>query len=219
MQPDYNKILVRAAQIVSIVFHPWYMPLFGIILVLSFPYFEHMPPSMSFMLVVTVFFFTILLPHIAVSIYLKVNGMTSHEMTQKERRVMPYILCIICYSALLYLLYYFHVTFYVTFVIVTALVIQLFCLLINHLYKISAHAAGSGALIGTLLGFSLLLDQYILGWICLSILMSGVVCTARMILRQHTLSELALGTLLGLICGWTTTVFMYHYMIINLQIL
>ena len=41
-----------------------------------------------------------------------------------------------------------------------------------------------------------------LSWLCLCILLCGLVGTARLILRQHKLIDIGLGTLLGILCGF-----------------
>ena len=45
------------------------------------------------------------------------------------------------------------------------------------------------------------------GWLCLTVLLSGMVCTARYILRQHTLRELGWGVAVGLVCGLGSILF------------
>lgn len=205
----YNKYLVRAAQVISLIFHPWYIPLVGIILLLNFTYLSNLPKSMHLILIGIVYFFTILLPHITVKIYRQVNGWTSHEISQRERRLVPYVLSIICYGALLYVMRAFNAPPTIIFVIMIALAIQIICAVINHWYKISTHAAASGALVGILMAFSLMIGVYMLGWICVAILLCGMVCTARIILRQHTLMELGLGTTVGVLSGWMCSLLMF----------
>lgn len=206
----YNKYLIRTAQVISTVLHPWYMPLISIILLLELSYLSIMPGAMAFIMVAGVYFFTILLPHITVGVYRRVNGLSHHSMSERERRVVPYVLSIICYGALLVSMYAYRVPFIIMFVIASALLLQILCAIINRWYKISTHAAAWGAMVGMLFAFSLMLGVYMLGWICLAIIVTGVVGTARMILRQHTLSEIAIGTLVGLLSGWTSMIYMYE---------
>lgn len=212
-----DKILVRASQLVSIIYDPWYLPLVGILILLHCGYLGYLTTNMSLLILGAVYFFTILLPYIGVYIYRHVNGVTRHEMGQRERRLVPYVLCIICYGALLYLMLAFHFPALMMFVIAGALILQIVCAIVNQWYKISTHAAASAAFVGTLLALSLLLNVYMMGWICFSVVMCGVVCSARMILRQQTMGELALGSLVGLLTGWTSIIMLFQIAINSQQ--
>ena len=72
----------------------------------------------------------------------------------------------------------------------------------NAWFKISTHAAASGGVVGALLAFSLIFSFDPTGWLCLTVLLSGLVCSARLVLRQHTMEELGYGVLVGLVCGF-----------------
>ena len=61
--------------------------------------------------------------------------------------------------------------------------------------------AGAGAVIGGLVAFSALFSYNPVWWLCLFILVAGVLGTARIILRHHTLGEVMGGFAVGLICS------------------
>lgn len=197
-----NKYLIIAAQVVSIIFTPWYLPLLGFVLLLMFSYLNVLPWELKLMMIGMVYLFTVLLPYWSVYIYRRVNGWTRHEMSQKERRIVPYVLSIMCYAALLYLMQTFHMPSFTMAVIAGALAVQIACAIVNLWIKVSTHAAAIGGILGCLMAFSLVFAFDPTRWLCLTILVAGVVCTSRMILRQHTLAELGLGLLIGILCGW-----------------
>ncbi|MCQ2266349.1 MAG: hypothetical protein MJZ40_01390 [Bacteroidaceae bacterium] len=197
-----NKYLILAAQIVSIIFTPWYLPLLGFVLLLTFSYLNVLPWQFKLMMIGLVYLFTVLMPYWSVYVYRRVNGWTRHEMSQKERRIVPYVLSIMCYAALLYIMQTFHMPSFTIAVIAGALAVQIACALVNLWIKVSTHAAAIGGILGSLMAFSLVFAFDPTRWLCLTILVAGVVCTSRMILRQHTLTELGLGLLIGVMCGW-----------------
>lgn len=197
-----NKYLILAAQIVSIIFTPWYLPLLGFVLLLTFSYLNVLPWQFKLMMIGLVYLFTVLMPYWSVYVYRRVNGWTRHEMSQKERRIVPYVLSIMCYAALLYIMQTFHMPSFTIAVIAGALAVQIACALVNLWIKVSTHAAAIGGILGSLMAFSLVFAFDPTRWLCLTILVAGVVCTSRIILRQHTLTELGLGLLIGVMCGW-----------------
>lgn len=204
----YNRYIIMAARLVSVIFIPWFLPLLGFVLVLTFSELNRVPWQLKLLMIALVYFFTMQLPYWLVHTYRRVNGWTKHEMSQRERRIVPYMLSIVCYTALLYLMGVFHMPHYTISIIAGALILQMICSVVNLWKKVSTHAAAIGGIIGALMGFALIYAFNPIGWLCVSILVAGVVCTARMILRQHTLGELGLGLLIGLLSGWCAVIFL-----------
>lgn len=201
---DFSKRgfwLVLSAQVISLIFSPFYLPLVAFVALFIFSYLHMLPPITKLLLIVIVYFFTVLLPRWTIFLYRKLNGWTRHQLSKRERRYIPYVMSIISYSTLLYLLYSFHMPRFTLGIIAGALIIQVFCALVNSLIKVSTHAAASGGVIGALMAFSIIFNFNPISWLCLTILLSGLVCTARLILREHTLSELGWGVVIGIFSG------------------
>ena len=84
---------------------------------------------------------------------------------------------------------------------VVALAIQMICAFINVWWKISTHTAAIGGVAGALVSYSVAFNFNPLWWLCLVLMMAGAVGSARMILRQHTLSQVVTGFLIGTTCA------------------
>jgi membrane-associated phospholipid phosphatase len=82
-------------------------------------------------------------------------------------------------------------------ILVAALGVQVLCALINVWWKISIHTAAIGGVTGGLLAFSLIFNFNPVWWLCLVIFLGGAVGTSRMLLRQHSLSQVIGGFLIG----------------------
>ena len=78
---------------------------------------------------------------------------------------------------------------------------MIFGLLINFKWKISTHVASSGMMVGGLLSYSFIFNFNPVWWLCFFILLSGMLGTARIIVKQHTLLEVLAGFIVGLFCG------------------
>ncbi len=191
-----------AAQVVSMLYAPFYLPVVAFIVLFMFSYLNMLPLATKAVLTLVVYFFTLLLPHIAIYAYRKINGWTRHQMSRRERRFVPYIMSIVSYAALLYLLYTIHMPRFTLGVIGGALTIQIVCAIVNSRIKISTHAAASGGVIGALMAFSFIFAFNPTWWLCLTVLLCGMVCTARLILRQHTYAEIGWGVAVGLVSGF-----------------
>ena len=195
-------LLVVAAQVVSSLYSPFYLPVVAFVVLFMFSYLNLLPMRTKVVLTLMVYFFTILLPHLSIYLYRRLNGWTRHQMSVRERRYVPYVLSIVSYGVLLYLLFSIHMPRFSIGVIVGALVIQIICVIVNSRIKISTHAAASGGVIGALMAFSYIFSFDSTWWLCLSVLLCGMVCTARLILRQHTYAEVGWGVLVGVLSGF-----------------
>lgn len=200
-------LLVLTAQVISLIFSPFYLPVVAFVALFMFSYLNLLPLWTKLVLALIVYAFTVALPHLSIYVYRKLNGWTRHQMGRRQRRYVPYVLSIISYAALFYLLYSFHMPRFTLGVIAGALAIQVVCALLNSYMKVSTHAAASGGVIGALMAYSMIFSFDPTGWLCLTVLLSGLVCTSRLILRQHTLAELGWGVLVGMVCGFVCILF------------
>ena len=203
-----NKYALLAAKTISWLFHPFYLPTVAVILLLVFSYLNQLPNAYRFAFAGIVILFTWVFPLIAIRMYRTINGWTSHQMSQRERRFVPYIINIVCYSSLFLLMRLYRMPFFLSTVIMSGLLIQIVCALINLKIKISTHAAASGGVIGMIIAFSLVFRFDATFWLCWAMLLSGAVCSSRMILKMPNYSELLFGVIVGFFCGLGIVVFL-----------
>ena len=87
-------------------------------------------------------------------------------------------------------------------ILIVALMIQIICSIVNVWWKISTHTAAIGGVEGAIVAFSIIFGFNPVFWICVAIIVAGMLGTSRMILRQHSLSQVVAGFLLGCIVGF-----------------
>ena len=63
------------------------------------------------------------------------------------------------------------------------------------------HSAGAGGVIGAIIAYAAIFNFNPVWWLCLAIFVSGIVGSARIILRQHSLAQVLAGFFVGLICS------------------
>lgn len=197
-----HPYVLSGAKLISTLFTPFYIPTVAVVLLLIFSYLNKLSNAYRLAFAVLVIFFTWIFPLTAAYLYRSINGWTHHQVGQRERRFVPYIINIFFYGTLFLLMKVLHIPAFLTTVVMSALILQIICALINIWIKISTHAAASGSAIGMLMAFSLVFNFDALGWLCVAILLSGLVCSSRMVLRLHTYRELVLGVLVGFVSGW-----------------
>mgnify|MGYP002515817096 FL=1 len=196
-----EKNIILAARIMSMVFTPFYLPLVGLIALFIFSYMSLLPMAYKLPLLLIVYLFTVVAPSLLIHLYRRVQGWTSHEMGWKERRIVPYIISIVCYFGCFFWMEYRNTPRVISIILVVALAIQMACAFINVWWKISTHTAAIGGVAGSLISYSIAFSFNPLWWLCLVLLLAGAVGTARMILRQHSLSQVVGGFLVGAACA------------------
>lgn len=196
-----QKNIILAARIVSLVFTPFYLPLVGLVALFLFSYLSLLPPSYKLLVVFIVYLFTILMPTLLIHLYRRHQGLTLIELGNRERRMVPYVISIACYISCTYIMESLHVPHFMGAILIAALIIQVTCALINVWWKISTHTAAIGGVTGALFAFGELFNFNPVGWLCLVIVLSGLLGTSRIILRQHSLSQVLLGYVVGVVVG------------------
>lgn len=197
-----EKNIILAARVLSMVFTPFYLSLVGLIALFTFSYLSLMPWAYKLTVLALVYMFTILVPTLLIHFYRNYHGWTLIELGKKERRVVPYLFSIVSYFVCYYVMHRFNIPHFMSNILMAALVIQILCALINVWWKISTHTAAIGGVTGALQAFSMIFGFNPIGWLCVVIILAGMVGTSRMILRQHSLRQVCYGFLLGLVAAY-----------------
>ena len=221
-----EKNIILTARIMSMLFTPFYLPLVfqvnveqteavqttekekqvfplhGLVALFLFSYMSLLPLAYKLPMLLTVYLFTILLPSVLIHIYRRYQGWSTTELGKKERRIVPYIISIVCYFGCFFLMEYRNTPRVISIILVAALIIQMVCAFINIWWKISTHTAAIGGVAGALLAYSISFSFNPIWWLCLVLILAGMVGTARMILRQHSLSQVVTGFFIGLVCAF-----------------
>jgi membrane-associated phospholipid phosphatase len=201
-----EKNIILTSRIISMVFTPFYLPLVGLIALFVFSYLSLLPISYKLIVLALVYAFTILLPTVLIRLYRNYQGWSPIELGMKERRMVPYVISILCYFSCYYIMSIFHIPHFMGAILVAALLIQILCAIVNIWWKISVHAAGIGGVTGALLGFAIIFGFNPIFWLCLVLIVSGLVGTSRMVLRQHSLSQIVIGYVVGVIISFLTII-------------
>ncbi len=196
-----DKTLIRTAKVISAVFTPFSIPFLAFLVLFIFSYLRIMPLQYKLIVLGVVYCFTILMPTLTIFIFRKINGFSPEELVERKKRYVPFILTITSYVFCLLMMHRLNIPWYMTGIILSALVMMVICIIVNLKWKLSEHMAGAGAVIGGLVAFSALFGYNPIWWLCLFILVAGILGTARIILQHHTLGEVMGGFAVGLVCS------------------
>ena len=187
----------------SLVFTPFYLPTVGLLALFSLSYLSLLPFGYKLQVMGIVYFFTILLPTLLIHIYRRHQRWTLIDIGRRERRMVPYVLSILCYFTCVYIMKQIHIPHFMSSIVIAALGIQIVCAVINAWWKISTHTAAIGGVVGAIFVFAAVFGFNPIPWLCITILLAGLLGTSRMVLRQHSLAEVVVGFIVGVVVGMT----------------
>ena len=197
-----DKTMLRVARVTSIVFTPFSIPFLAFLVLFLFSYLRIMPILYKGIVLGILYCFTILTPTITIFLFRKINGFARQELSERKKRYVPILLTIISYVFCLLMMRKLNIPWYMTGIIFVSLVISIICILVNLKWKLSEHMAGMGGIIGGLVSFSALFSYNPVVWLCLFILIAGILGSARIVLGHHTLGEVLSGFVVGLVCSF-----------------
>lgn len=196
-----DRSLIRTARVISAIFTPFSIPFLAFLILFLFSYLRIMSIQYKLIVLGVVYCFTILMPTLTIFLFRKINGFSPEDLGERKRRFMPFLLTITSYVFCLVMMHRLNIPWYMTGIILAALIMMVICIVVNLKWKLSEHMAGVGAIVGGLVSFSALFGYNPVWWLCLFILIAGVLGTARIILQHHTLGEVLVGFAVGLICS------------------
>jgi len=209
----------KLARFLSFIFHPLLLPTFAVIIMFFFPsYMSHYQYTYKKAIVLVVFLSTFISPLLVMLILLNLRIITNISLPKRKERNYPFAIVTVIYISA----YFITVNLPLgipsnisDFILISSVII-LFVLFINLKIKISAHMAGIGGFLGFFYMFFLKesLDEVLFTFLniqftavyffSLLILIAGIIATARLILKAHTIKEISLGFLSGLVISLLT---------------
>ncbi len=199
--------MILMARVLSMVFTPFYLPIIGLVVLFFFSYLSMFPWSYKFHVLLMTYLFTILMPTVLIHLYRRYQGWNLIELGRRERRMVPYVISILCYFTCIYVMERLHMPHFMGSIIIAALLVQIVCAITNIWWKISTHTAAIGGVGGALFAFAEYLGFNPVWWLCLVFLVAGLLGTSRMILRQHNLAQVVTGFWVGFVCAAVAILF------------
>ena len=186
--------------IISLVFHPLFIPIYIVLLLFSLPILEvqRLNTGFKYVLIGLLIVNNILLP-IASFYFLKQKGsIQSFQMKTASERNFPYLLIFVFYGITSYMLMrisYLDPIF--TFIPIAAGISVLTLIPINRYIKISAHMASNGSAIAFLFLIHFYFQFNMLIPIIIAIFFGGITASSRLYLKAHSPEEIYSGFLVG----------------------
>src|SRR5688572_16489083 len=207
-EPGYqprNGAIRIAAKILSYVFHPLFVPVYIVwFLITVQPYlFGSFSATEKLITVLRFFIMYSFFPLVTVLLARGLGFLNSIFLKTQKERVIPYIACGIYYFWMCYVLrnqpQFSNEVVQLSMAIFIASSIGL---LINIYMKVSMHAISAGIMLAFMALLTMTQPGNYTVYLSIAFLIAGLVCTARLIISDHTPAEIYIGLLAGCLSLW-----------------
>lgn len=209
--PKQPLVLKAFALLFSILFHPLFIPTIGILYLafIQHGFFTGMSTHNKSKILASVAVNTIFFPLVTVLLLKGLGFIKSVYLRTQKERIIPYVASNIFYFWLfLVLKNNAEIPQIATSFVLGIFLASSVALVLNSFFKISMHALGMGALCGLLL--VIIFSGFPFGTflpLMIVILVTGIVCTSRLILTNHTMFDINSGILIAILCQMIAFIF------------
>ena len=192
------------ANLISVIFHPLVLAtyLFGAFILLD-PMLA-LPPGYTtvaqWLIVLVVWLTTFAIPAMSLTLLKYTGNISSLKLRDRKERLLPFFYITIFYG---FTAYYFSrqmlVTDITSGIFILLAIMILIAAIITFFWKISVHSMSMGGVVGILLVITMMVPESPVDILLfVTIIISGLVLSARLKLQAHTPAQVYLGFLLGL---------------------
>jgi hypothetical protein len=188
------------AKVISVIFHPLFMPLYGMIIIFTAPtLFWYIPFNVKKILLFVVTTNNVLIPVSLMPFFRYRNIISSWAIeTRKERRI-PLLTVSFFYSITSFIIFRLQIPLFIKSFIFATAVLAITVTVINFWWKISLHSVGAGALAGLVIALSLNMMVPLTWFLIPVLLIAGLVLTSRLKLNTHNPPEVYIGFITGFV--------------------
>jgi hypothetical protein len=206
------------ARIISFIFHPLLMAtyLFSVFAI-CFPLgFEPLNDESNFWrFVLNLFFLTFMFPALVIGVFKSLGSIDTVMMKSRRERILPFTAITLFYGAVTVMVYWMipvnmNDNLVKFLLIIDALV--LVSTIVTLFFKVSVHSIAAWGFIGVMFFLNLVMDNgAVLYPTLISILLAGIIMSARLKLNVHTPREVFIGAAIGLVTSTAGMIILFPY--------
>lgn len=187
------------ANLISFIFHPLVLPTFGISILLFIPSYIALsiPLTARRLIIGLVFVNTFIAPLLIIFLMKKIGIIKDFSLREKQERIYPTLVSTLFYLFTYYLFRQANLPSALGYFIAGATFVVLAGFMVSFYWKISFHMLSMGGFTAYLISISLLLGHEMPLLILASILISGLLGSARILLNAHTPAQVYAGYITG----------------------
>lgn len=195
---DGRNIPDSIAKIVSVLFHPLFMVVYGLLIIFSpSTPFGYLPFTVKRLLFLIIVVNNVFLPLSLLPFLMQMRIISSWTLSERKERYIPLIITTLLYATTSYIIFRFPIPFFLKSFFYATFFLSLIVTAVNFRFRISLHSVGAGALISILmlLCFKMYMPP---DWhLILGIIAGGLVLSSRLRLNIHNPFQVWYGFITG----------------------
>ena len=205
MKPNHYR---RLSDALSWVLHPFFQPIYLMLLLLTQTAFAAYPATVRLYLIGVVILYTIAIPALALGVLRSLGRLSDFRIDQRRERILPLLIGAICYLLCALTLGRIESAVFLRKLMVAAACCEVMCLAVSLRWKISLHLTGMGALTAMIAVMNFIGVGNMLAPLAVVILASGALASARLYLGCHTPQQVAAGYCGGFVVATLAMLFL-----------
>ena len=203
---SFEQKAMRTIHYVSAVFStllsPMLMPTYAMIIAFQLSTYQILLTTDKIIVIAVVSALTCVVPAILFVVMKHFGIITDVHLNNRRERFLPYAIIIFCYVVSALYLFNINAPTWMWMFMFGAATASLISMIVTFFWKISAHMAGIGGLIGLLCKINNFGDGVfdLMPIICVMIITAGILGTSRIAMERHTLWQVIAGVLNGFLC-------------------
>ena len=192
---NFPEVLAR---IITVIFHPLLMPVYGMAIIFSAPtLLGYLPFNIKKLLLLIMLVNNVLLPLSLMPFFHNRKIITSWSISDRKERNIPLIITTVLYCTTSYIILKFPIPLFLKAFVFSTAFLSLTITFINFWWKISLHAVGAGAIIGLVIVLSLKMLTPLDGYLISAIIAGGLILSSRLQLNLHSPQQVWIGLSAG----------------------
>ncbi|MZP55748.1 MAG: hypothetical protein GT600_09890 [Bacteroidales bacterium] len=194
-----SQYLTLLAKVVSLLFHPLLMPLYGLLVIFYAPtILAYLPSAVKKILFLIILINNVFVPLSLMPYFRYRNIITSWAIGERKERILPLIVTSVLYSVTAYVIYRFKIPGFIKSYILVSAFLVIAVTILNFWWKVSIHSTAAGAVTALIAILSIMMQADLRGLLVMAILITGIIMSARLYLNSHKPAEVWTGLFIGM---------------------
>lgn len=170
---------------ISWVLHPFLLPLYLIVVMLTMTVFAHYPAGVKFYLLWVVALYTVIIPLLMLGVLRSLGRISDWRVDNRRERLLPLLVGIVCYVLCAFTIAKIPSAEFMRKFMLAAACCEAMCLVVSLYWKISLHLTGMGAIVALLVVMNVVGVGSMLYPLSVAVLLAGALASARLYLGCH----------------------------------
>ena len=201
LEAKVMRVIHYVSSFFSQLLSPLLMPTYGMIIAFWLSRYQILFTIEKVTVISIVALISCVVPVISIALMRFFGIISDVHLNKRNERFFPYSVIIVCYVISALYLFNINAPTWMWIFMFGAGIAALVSMLINFFWKISAHMAGIGGIIGLLCKINSCGDGVfdLLPIICVAIIVTGILGSSRIAMERHTLWQVLAGALNGFV--------------------